>query len=163
MSRLQLSRKESRSNDRGELGHPFSFPSCAMTIARRRLASLFPGPIYDDRSAGSKAWHRNRQQPIWPMRFILNRVLLAFILDCASASKEDPTLAPLMRAMPNRNVRSGSRAAASQVDGTARSALSSGNACVPRQLRLVTRSGHLDRHRMDRLRRRLLTTWVSPC
>jgi hypothetical protein len=45
------------------------------------------------------------------MRFILNRVLLAFILDCASASKEDPTLATLMRAMPNRNVRSGSTAA----------------------------------------------------
>ena len=33
--------------------------------------------MYDDRSAGSKAWHRNRQQPIWPMRVILNRVLLA--------------------------------------------------------------------------------------
>ena len=73
--------KELRSNDRRVSLAIRFLPFLALCHRRQRLASLFSGAIYDDRSAGSKAGHRNRQQPIWPMRFILNRVLLALILD----------------------------------------------------------------------------------
>ena len=84
MSRLQPTERVAKQRSTVELSHPFPSLPGAETSPPEASRVCFQ---IQSRTIGpwaQRASHRNRQQPIWPMRFILNRVLLAFISDTAT-------------------------------------------------------------------------------